>query len=58
MRAVTKTWYTDNVAKLRDDQWELILDGARTYIDNDEDYDEDLDSAGDTSGVASIVEFE
>jgi hypothetical protein len=58
MRAVTRTWYTDNVAKLRDEQWELILDGARSYMDNDEDSDEDLASTGDTSGVAAIVEFE
>jgi hypothetical protein len=58
MRAVTRTWYTDNVAKLRDEQWELILDGARLYMDNDEDSDEDLASTGDTSGVAAIVEFE
>jgi hypothetical protein len=58
MRAVMRTWYTNNVAKLRDEQWELILDGAWSYMDNDKDLDEDLASTGDTSGVAAIVEFE
>jgi hypothetical protein len=58
MKAVTKTWYDDNVAKLREDQWQLILDAARSYMDNVDNMADELGSTGDTSGSTSIVEFE
>jgi hypothetical protein len=58
MKAVTKKWYDDNVAKLREDQWQLIIDAARPYMDDVDNMADELGSQGDTSGSTSIVELE
>jgi hypothetical protein len=59
---MTDAWYNTNVSKLRDDQWELILNKAEVYIEDPAEDADEVFAAGDALDMVmaefSIVERE